>query len=56
MLRMMLLDLKSMNEDKFKDVMKSFYQAYIDSSASTFDFQRSVEKVMGIDMGWFFRQ
>jgi len=56
MLRMILIDLKTMNEDRFQNIMRKFYSTYAGSSASTTDFQRAVEAEMGIDMGWFFRQ
>ena len=56
MLRNMMLDLKTMNEDRFKNVMKKFYTTYLDSLASTSDFQQIVETEMGIDMGWFFKE
>jgi hypothetical protein len=56
MLRNMGLDLKTMNEDLFKNMMKDFYQTYAGRSASTEDFQRIVEKHFKVPMDWFFKQ
>ena len=55
MLRNMMLDLKTMNEDAFTEMMRDFYAQYRGRSASTRDFQRVVEAHMGgLPMGWFF--
>jgi aminopeptidase N len=56
MLRIMMLDLKSMNEDPFSDTMRDFYESYEGKRASTEDFRKVVERHMGFDMGWFFDQ
>jgi len=56
MLRLMLLDLKTMNEDRFTALMKDFYLTYRGKKASTNDFKRIVDKHLGEDMGWFFDQ
>ncbi len=56
MLRILMLDLKTMNEDRFKAMMKEFYRLYQDKRASTADFQRVVERHVGTEMGWFFDQ
>jgi len=56
MLRAMMIDLKTMNEDRFGGMMKDFYTTYRGKRASTADFQRMVEKHTGADMGWFFTQ
>ena len=56
MLRVLLLDLKTMNEDRFTGMMKDFYRKYEGRRASTEDFRRMVEKHAGTDMGWFFDQ
>ena len=56
MLRVLMLDLKSMNEDRFARTMKDFYQKYEGRRASTEDFRKVVEKHAGVDMGWFFDQ
>lgn len=56
MLRTMMLDLTTMKEDRFRTMMREFYQTYAGKAASTRDFQRIVEKHVGIDMNWFFEQ
>jgi len=54
MLRNLMLDLRTMNEDAFTATMRDFYTQYRGRSASTGDFQRVVEAHMGLPMGWFF--
>jgi len=56
MLRDMLIDLKTMNEDKFKSLMREFYSRYVGDNASTNDFKRICDKYFNEDMGWFFNQ
>jgi hypothetical protein len=56
MLRNMLLDLNTLNEDQFRGLMSGFYREYRNSRASTRDFQMYMEKYLGADMGWFFNQ
>jgi hypothetical protein len=56
MLRNMMIDLQTMNEDRFKKMMRDFYTSYSGKRASTADFQRIVERHMGCDMDWFFQQ
>jgi hypothetical protein len=56
MLRNMLIDLQTMNEDRFINLLHDFYNTYRGKLASTEDFQKVVEKHIGIDMAWFFRQ
>ena len=56
MLRILMLDLKTMNEDRFTAMMKDFYTKYEGRRASTEDFQRVVERHTGAEMGWFFDQ
>ncbi|HET9039302.1 MAG TPA: M1 family aminopeptidase, partial [Gemmatimonadales bacterium] len=56
MLRMLMLDLKTMNEDRFTETMQDFYRSYQGKRASTADFRRVVERHTGTDMGWFFDQ
>jgi len=56
MVRALMLDLKTMNEDRFSATMKDFYQTYRGKQASTGDFRRMVETHTGQDMGWFFSQ
>ena len=54
MLRNMMLDRRTMSEDRFKQMMQSFYATYRGGRASTEDFQRAVEHSVGGPMGWFF--
>jgi len=56
MLRNMLLDLKTMKEDIFTNLLRDFYTTYLGQKTSTEDFQKIVEKHARQDMGWFFRQ
>ena len=56
MLRILLLDLKTMSEDRFTETMRDFYHTYAGKRASTEDFRRMVEQHTGQDMGWFFDQ
>jgi aminopeptidase N len=56
MLRTLLIDLKTMNEDRFTAVMRDFYQTYNGRYATTGDFQQTVEKHVGQPMDWFFAQ
>ena len=56
MLRILMLDLKTMSDDRFTAMMKDFYGQYEGRRASTEDFQRVVERHAGTEMGWFFDQ
>lgn len=56
MLRNMMLDMKTMNEDKFTNMMRDFYQSNLGKKVSTKDFQECVEKHMNQNMDWFFNQ
>lgn len=56
MLRMMLVDLSTMNEDLFKSMLKDFYQSNAGKELTTDDFRIFVEKYFKADMQWFFDQ
>jgi aminopeptidase N len=56
MLRAMMLDLRTQSEDRFTDMMRDYYTSYLGASATTEDFQRVVERNIGMDMTWFFDQ
>ena len=56
MLRTMMIDPMTMNEDKFIAMLKDFYQSYRGKKANTKDFQAVVEKHTGMKMDWFFNQ
>lgn len=54
MLRILMLDLGTMREDRFKETLRDYYATYRGRPASTADFQRVVEQHAGIPMDWFF--
>lgn len=56
MLRNLLLDLDRMSDERFRALMKDYYQTYQGQDASTQDFRRVAEKHAGQDLGWFFKQ
>ncbi|MBA3554578.1 MAG: hypothetical protein H0W29_07470 [Gemmatimonadales bacterium] len=56
MLRVLMLDLKTMREDRFTGMMRDFYRRYEGRRASTDDFRRVVERHTKADMAWFFDQ
>jgi hypothetical protein len=56
MLRIMMLDLTTMKEDRFTAMMREFYETYQGKRASTEDFRRVAEKHTGANLGWFFDQ
>lgn len=56
MLRGLLTDIDTGDDDLFKEVMNTFYQSYLGGKASTASFQATVEEVVGAQMGWFFQQ
>lgn len=56
MLRNMLIDLKTMNEDPFQKMIKEYYKTYYGKKATTTDFKNITDKYCGQDMSWFFKQ
>lgn len=56
MLRNLMLDTRTMNEDAFTRLMQDFYQNHRGGHASTEDFQKVVERHLNRSMDWFFRQ
>jgi hypothetical protein len=56
MLRNMMLDTRTMNEDRFMALMHDFYATYRGKRATTEDFQRTVERHIGQPMDWFFNE
>ena len=56
MLRVLLLQMSTMNEDRFTGAMREFYTTYRGRYASTDDLRRVMEKYAGADLGWFFSQ
>ena len=56
MLRTLLSDPEAGGEDVFEQVMKTFYTRHLGGTATTNDFQRVVEEVVGAPLDWFFEQ
>ena len=56
MLRNLLLDTRTMSEDRFIALMHDFYQTYRGKRATTEDFQHVVERHIGQPMDWFFNE
>ncbi|HTI06605.1 MAG TPA: M1 family aminopeptidase [Gemmatimonadales bacterium] len=54
MLRNMMIDTRTMSEDRFIAMMRDFYTTYRGKRATTLDFQHVVEKHFGQPMDWFF--
>lgn len=54
MLRNMLLNTRTLDEDRFQAMMRAFYENYRGKRASTADFQRMTEQALGQSMDWFF--
>ncbi len=56
MLRNMLIDLQTMDEEIFVAIMRDFYNSYLGKKAGTEDFKAIVERHLKQDMDWFFDQ
>lgn len=56
MLRSMYLDLETMSDDRFKELLRGFYQKYAGGQVSTEDFAAFAEEHLGEDLDWFFKQ
>ena len=56
MIRNLVMDPMTMKDDKFMAIMRDFFQSYVGKEATTEDFQRVVEKHVGVNMDWFFQQ
>ncbi len=56
MLRNLMLNLRTMNEDAFTAMMQEFYTSYRGRRATITDFEQVVERHMDLPMEWFFRQ
>ena len=56
MVRNLFLDYRTMREDAFAALMRDFYREYRGGRASTADFQRAVERHLGMSMDWFFSE
>lgn len=56
MLRNMMIDFSTMNEEPFTAMLQDFYTKHRGGRATTADFQAIVEKHTGLPMDWFFEQ
>jgi hypothetical protein len=56
MLRNMMMDFKTRSDARFAEMLKDFARTLNGKDATTSDFQKIVEKHMGQDMDWFFKQ
>ena len=56
MLRNLFVDLETLDETRFVNLLRDFYRRHVGGEATTVDFQRVVEEHIGMDMGWFFDQ
>jgi peptidase M1-like protein len=54
MLRILMLDVGKLSQERFAETMKDFYQSYRGKPATTDDFQGVVERHAGVPMDWFF--
>ncbi len=56
MLRNMLLDLETLDESRFFNLLRDYLDTFRGRRVTTADFRAIVEKHTGVDMGWFFDQ
>jgi hypothetical protein len=56
MLRVLMIDLRTVNEDRFTAGLGEFYSTYVGKRASTDDFRRIMEQHAGMPLDWFFDQ
>lgn len=56
MLRNMMIDLNTMNEDRFIGLMSDFYNSYRGRNATTDDFKAMAQSYYGQGLDWFFNQ
>ncbi|MBL7997245.1 MAG: hypothetical protein JNL32_01285 [Candidatus Kapabacteria bacterium] len=56
MIRNMMMDVQTLNDQKFRAMMRDFYTTYNGKNPTTHDFQVMVEKHMNQKMDWFFNQ
>lgn len=56
MLRNMLLDVNTMSDNRFTNMMRDFFNTFKGMKANTEDFQNIVSKHCNMDMKWFFDQ
>ena len=56
MLRVLMLDLNTMSEDRFANAIREFYVTHRGQRASTDDLRRTFERHAEANLGWFFDQ
>ena len=56
MLRMLLLDPETGDDDRFRRLMRGFVRDHVGGAASTQDFEAAVTEAFGEPMDWFFDQ
>ena len=56
MLRMMLMDLETGEDTRFREMMRQFVRDHREAPASTRSFEAAVERAFGEPMDWFFDQ
>lgn len=56
MLRLLMIDLNTMDEDTFTGTLRDFYRDHRGRRATTRDFQAVAERRLGMSLDWFFRQ
>ncbi len=56
MLRNLMMDINSLDDSKFRAMMRDFFETYEGRRATTADIQHVVERHVGTDMSWFFKE
>ena len=56
MLRMMLMDLETGSDERFRELMRGFFAAHAHGIANTRGFEAAVTEAFGEPMDWFFDQ
>jgi aminopeptidase N len=56
MLRNIMVDFRTMDESRFRAMLRDFYESHRGRRATTRDFQTVVERHVGLSMAWFFQQ
>lgn len=56
MLRVLMLDLRTVKEDAFTATMRDFYASFAGRRAATDDFRQIAERHAGMPLDWFFTQ
>lgn len=56
MLRVLMLDINTLSDEKWRAMMREFYGSHVGKHATTESFQRVAEKHAGASLEWFFKQ